>query len=93
MVHRESLRQRWRKTTVANQAMVISTVFVAFGTLCLTVAAVFQYLTAREQSKIARDSMIASNRPYVDVSVIDEPSRLEADHPVRVTLQFANGGT
>jgi multidrug efflux pump subunit AcrA (membrane-fusion protein) len=47
--------QRWRKTTIANQAMVVATVLVAFGTLCLAVAAGFQYLTAREQSTAARE--------------------------------------
>lgn len=35
--------------------MVWLTAIVAFGTLCLTVAAFFQYLTAREQSSAARE--------------------------------------
>lgn len=49
------LWQRWQQTTIANQAMVIGTALVAVGTLCLTIAGGFQYLTAREQSKAATE--------------------------------------
>lgn len=49
--------QRWKKTTIANQAQVIIGGLVALGTLFLAVAAVFQYLTAREQSKAAVEQL------------------------------------
>lgn len=47
--------QRWKRTAIANKAMVVATVLVAFGTLCLAVAAFLQYMTAREQSRASAE--------------------------------------
>jgi len=55
MTHRWTWFERWKKTSIANKALVIGTALVAVGTLCLAIAAGFQYLTAREQSKAATE--------------------------------------
>jgi hypothetical protein len=91
--HKESLRQRWRKTTVANQAMVISTSLVALGTFFLAIAAVFQYLSAREQARTAREAMVATSRPYLSVSIsAGQPMGVEVNKPVETTLILVNDG-
>src|SRR5437016_3221398 len=41
--------QRWRKTTIANRMLVISSCFMALATGFLAIAAVIQYLTLRGQ--------------------------------------------
>ncbi len=50
-----SQRGAWKRTSVANRRMVWLTGIVAFGTLCLAVAALFQYLTAQQQSRTAQE--------------------------------------
>jgi hypothetical protein len=49
--------QKWKRTTIANRLMVWTTAIVAFGTLCLAVAAIFQYLTARKQGETAAEQL------------------------------------
>ena len=41
--------QRWRKTTIANRVLVISSCFMALATGFLATAAIIQYLTLRGQ--------------------------------------------
>ena len=50
-----SLWQRWKKTSLPNKLMVISTGIMAFATVCLVVAGILQYLAAREQLQAVRE--------------------------------------
>jgi vacuolar-type H+-ATPase subunit D/Vma8 len=53
-------RGAWRRTSVANRRMVWLTGIVAFGTVCLGVASLFQYLAARQQANTARELAITA---------------------------------
>lgn len=46
-----NLRQRWMKTTVANQALVATSILVALGTLFYTGAAIVQVWLMNESGK------------------------------------------
>lgn len=54
MSRKMPLSQRWKQTSLPNKLMVFGTGIMAIATLALVVAAVFQYLTSREQSKAAQ---------------------------------------
>jgi multisubunit Na+/H+ antiporter MnhC subunit len=45
-----TIRERWRKTTVANQAVVFTSVLVAFGTVFYAVSAACQVSIMKQAS-------------------------------------------
>lgn len=50
-----SLWQRWKRTSLPNKLMVISSCIMALATVCLVIAGILQYLAAREQLKAVRE--------------------------------------
>jgi hypothetical protein len=67
-----SLYQRWKKTTIANQALVVTGILVAFSTLFYMVATVIQvvlfYQNIHETSK-QTDKLVAASERLANTSV------------------------
>jgi hypothetical protein len=63
-----SVRQRWRRVSLADKLMVINSAFLtigtfllAVGTFCLVFAAVYQYRAMKEQAEITRSQLNTMN--------------------------------
>jgi hypothetical protein len=50
-----SLWQKWKRVSLPNKLMVVSTGIMAFATICLVVAGVLQYLASRDQLTAVRE--------------------------------------
>ena len=68
--------RRWRKEDPQyrlSRGTLWATRWMAIFTLALTLATIFLYLSGEHAVKVASQSLIASNRPWVNLSVVPGP--------------------
>ena len=93
--------QRWKKSSIANQLMVITTTVVAFGTLFYVGVAVFQYYLMKEsaiEASAQTDRLIAATQRMADATLkaldVTKKSNKEtadrAERAIRVSKDFAD---
>jgi hypothetical protein len=88
------LLQRWKQTTIANQVVSLSTVFMAVSTFFLAVAAGFQYFTMKEQTTAIKDQLrtaIAGQSPRFNIELA-KAITLSPDDILRIDIKATNTG-